>query len=133
MRRQAQRWNEISLTALDAAFSTGHMYRLKREQMPQWAQEAGAITGAWLWSYRGDPVLSTGLLSTGDVHGHFDVERSYPDRPRFKYDRYFFIRLVDGRVFQIGPFKDVEYGHHLNERPAWFAKYCSESTSEPDS
>jgi len=46
-----------------------------------------------------------------------------------KYDRYYFIKMVDQRVFQMGPFKNVDDGHHLRERPRWALDYSSESAS----
>ena len=60
------------------------------------------------------------------VQAYMDVERRGPTDPGLlKYDRYLFIKMVDGRVFQAGPFKDVEYGHHLRQRPAWLGEYMS--------
>jgi len=59
-----------------------------------------------------------------------DVERTDPSDPGLlKYDRYVFVRMVDGRVFQAGPYKDLDYGHHLRARPSWTRSYSSQSGS----
>ena len=116
------------MPALDEALSTGCVHSLSREAMPNWAREVKTVTGAWLYFQGGVHAVSTGHLSTGGVHAYVDVERYDPANPIFKYDRYFFIRMVDGRVFQAGPFKDIEYGHHRDDRPHWLGDYCSEST-----
>ncbi len=128
MKHQETKWKEIELAALDVDPSTGMMHALSCQELPGWARKVTNVTGAWCCLYGGEPVASTGLLSTDDVHGHIDIERSYSHHPRFKYDRYFFIKVMDDRVFQLGPFKDVEYGHHLDERPAFLVGYYSEST-----
>ena len=51
------------------------------------------------------------------------------DPELLKYDRYYFIKMADSRVFQMGPFKDLDYGHHLRARPGWTLDYSSDSAS----
>ncbi len=60
-----------------------------------------------------------------------DTERRFDptDPTLLKYDRYYYVKMNDGRVFQLGPFKNVDYGHHLHERPEWTRQYSSNSAS----
>jgi hypothetical protein len=103
-------WKEVELPLLHTALSTGRATELTRDEMPGWAQEVPAVSGAWLY-YEGG--------------AHLDVERQHDRRPPFRYDRYLLVKMRDGRVFQLGPDKDVDYGHHLDTRPDWIDKYRS--------
>jgi hypothetical protein len=126
MKRHRPNWKEVELPLLQAALSTGRARELTRDEMPVWAQTVPEVSGAWLYYEGGAALDSTGSLSTSDVHAHLDVERQRDDSPRFRYDRYFLVKMRDGRVFQLGPDKDVEYGHHHETRPDWIDKYRSE-------
>lgn len=126
---QDLRWREVGLPALNAALSSGRTYFLPGELRPEWTQQLPTVTAAWLY-YEGGPLLgSTGSLSTSAAQARMDVERFDPSDPNLlKYDRYYFVRMVDDRVFQLGPFKDQDYGHHLRQRPQWTQQYSSRST-----
>lgn len=118
------------MPALSAALSSGHTYFVPTELRPSWAQPLQTISGAWLHFTGGDPAASTGSLSTTGAHARMDTERFDSTNPGFlKYDRYYYVKMEDGRVFQLGPFKDVDYGHHLRERPQWAAQYSSNRAS----
>ena len=43
---------------------------------------------------------------------HMIVERQHEEAPHFRYDQHLFVKMADGRVFQTGPYKDIEFGHH---------------------
>jgi hypothetical protein len=125
MKRQRPNWKEVELPLLETALTTDRAKELTRNEMPVWAQTVPAVSAAWLYYEGGAPLDSTGSLSTGDVHVHLDVERQHDESPRFRYDRYLFVKMRDGRAFQLGPDKDVEYGHHHVTRPDWIDKYRS--------
>jgi hypothetical protein len=122
------KWKEVQVGVLQKALSTGHAHRLSHDEMPTWAQDSNAVTTAWLYTESGKPVESTGALSTGHVHGHRFVERQHLKSPRFRYDQYLLVKVAGGRVFQLGPYKDIEFGHHHDQRPSWLDKFRSEST-----
>ena len=129
MTRELQ-WREVDVPALNQALSSGQTYYVPPELMPDWAQGLKTVSGVWLHYHRGQPAGSTVSLSTSQAQARLDIERFDPtDAGLLKYDRYYFIKMVDQRVFQIGPFKNVDYGHHLRERPRWALDYSSESAS----
>jgi hypothetical protein len=57
------------------------------------------------------------------------VERTVPEAPALRYYRYLYIKMEDGRVFQAGPIKDLEYKRHRDQRPPWLDSYNARSTS----
>ena len=120
-------WREVGLPALHAAVSSGCTQFVPPELRPQWAQQLPSVTGAWLYYEGGIPLGSTGSMSTQQAQARLDIERTDP--PVLKYYRYFFVELSDGRVFQLGPFKDLDYGHRLHSRPEWTRAYPSSSSA----
>jgi hypothetical protein len=44
-----------------------------------------------------------------------------------KFDRYYYICLDDGAFWQSGPYKDLDYGHHLAKRPSFLDRYSRSS------
>ena len=123
------RWREVNLPALNAALSSGATVFLPPELRPPWMQQLPTVTGAWIYYEGGETAASTSSLSTNAAHARVDMERFDPaSTDLLKYDRYYFVRTRDDRVFQLGPFKNVEYGHHLRERPPWVAQLIPGST-----
>lgn len=122
-------WKEVLSSALDAILSTGEAQPLDPKAWPSWARTTPGFTGAW-FTYIGDTLAtSTGTLSTEHLHAHVDFERTAEEPPPLRYYRFVYVKMIDGRVFQAGPFKDLEYDRHREERPAWLAPYVSTSTS----
>jgi len=124
-KRHVPNWKEVDLPVLEAALSTGRIKELTRDEMPGWTRSVPAVSAAWLYYEGGSPLDSTGSLSTEDFHARIDIERQYPVSPRLRYDHYLFVKMADDRVFQLGPDKDVEYGHHHEVRPDWLDRYRS--------
>ena len=130
MNKQPFKWKEVSFPVFQQVLSSGQTYFVPPELRPEWAQNLNTVSGAWLYYYGGRPRASTRSLSTSAVNAHVDVERFDPtDTGLLKYDRYFYIKMDDGCVFQAGPWKDVDYGHHLRRRPDWAEQYSSESAT----
>ncbi len=122
-------WKEIPLPALDAILSTGEAQPLDPEAWPSWARTTPSFSGAWLTWVGGALATSTGALSTKNAQAHVDLERKAEDPAPLRYYRYLYVKMADGRVFQAGPFKDLEYDRHREQRPSWLAPYITPSTS----
>ena len=121
-------WKEIPVPALETILSTGQAQPVAPEAWPLWARTTPGFSGAWL-SYVGGPLAtSTGTLSTGNVQAYVDIERKASKPPSLRYYRYLYVKMTDGRVFQAGPFKDLEYERHREERPPWLSSYIATST-----
>jgi hypothetical protein len=127
-RQMTLMWKETQLPALDKLLSTGEAQPLPREDWPEWARSKSEYTGVWLYPVLDPLALSTGNLSTDNVHSFLDAERSANKGSPLRYYRYLYIKMIDGRVFQAGPFKDLEYERHRYERPSWLEAYRSTST-----
>ena len=114
---------EVSPATLDGLLSTGEAVPCAREKWPLWAERMQGISGSW-FSYVGAmDATSTGSLSTDHAKGYIDVERRSTSGATHRYYRYFFVRMIAGRVFQLGPRKDNEYRHHRYDRPARLDEY----------
>lgn len=122
-------WKEVPLPALETLLSTGEAQPLQPETWPVWARTTPGFSGAWFSYVDGVPATSTGTLSTGNVHGYVDIERTATQSPTLRYYRFLYVKMTDGRVFQAGPLKGLEYDRHREARPAWLASYVSTSTS----
>jgi hypothetical protein len=97
-------------------------------ELPTWAGKVPEIQAVWATTYL-EPRIVESTGTTTPITGSFDVERQgkRPTDP-LKYDRYYFICMHDGTVWQSGPYKDPEYGHHLMERPAFLSQYPRSSS-----
>jgi hypothetical protein len=117
---------------LDEIGSTG-AYALSRHQAPDWMQHVQPITGVRLDFAGGPRIESTGMLSTGAIHGTVLVERTHIDGPvdrRFRYSRYLIARVEDGRVYQAGPHNDpIGVRHHEPARSTLITALYACSTS----
>ena len=122
-------WKEVPLPAFDTTLSTGQKQPLPREYWPNWARMKDDYTRAWSSWVGGPLAMSTGTLSTGNVQVSIDMERRSQRSPLWRYYRYYFGKIIDGRVFQSSPIKDVEYGHHHEQRPTCLPSYILPSTS----
>lgn len=122
-------WKQVPLPALQTLLSTGEAQPLPRATWPDWARATPGCSGAWFSHVGADPATSTDALSTGHVHGYVDMERTAAERPPLRYYRYLYVKMTDGRVFQAGPLKDLEYERHREVRPSWLASHVSTSTS----
>jgi len=123
------KWKKTCVPALETVLSTGQAQPLAPDAWPLWTRRKPDFSGAW-YTYVGGPLAtSTGTLSTGNVQAYIDIERKASQPPPLRYDRYLYAKVHDGRVFQAGPIKDVEYGHHREQRPSWLAPCIPPSTS----
>jgi len=123
MDRRAPQWKPVSAESFRQARSSGQTVQLAPSELPTWAREIPEIQAVWASPFSEPRVIaSTG--TTTPVTGSFDVERrgKRPAEP-LKYDRYYYICMHDGSVSQSGPYKNPEYGHHLEERPAFLTQY----------
>jgi hypothetical protein len=119
-------WREISLPALSNVLSTGTAQPLARELWPKWAQEAPGFTAAWFTPLDAPLSTSTGTLATSSAQASVDMERFEPGSTApLVYYRYVYCRMIDGRTFQLGPLKELEYERHRDERPPWLQEYRS--------
>lgn len=111
------RWNEINLPVLTTNLSTAPAQPLSRDGWPTWAQGTTDFVAGWLYPIGSSRAASTAELSTGCAQAYVDFERNASIGPPFRYYRYAYATVLDGRTFQFGPIKDVEYGHHRWGRP----------------
>jgi hypothetical protein len=121
-------WKEIQLPALQNLLSTHEAQPLAREQWPEWTRATPDFVAAWYTPLDAPLATSSGTLSSGHAQASIDMERTDSKPPLLRYYRYVYCKMVDGRIFQAGPFKDLEYERHRNERPPWLASYRSTST-----
>jgi hypothetical protein len=122
-------WREIPLPALNSVLSTGEAQPLARDQWPKWARETPAFAAAWFTPLDALLNTSTGSLATSSAQAYVDMERieSGSTAP-LRYYRYVYCQMTDGRTFQLGPLKKLEYERHREERPSWLTSYKSTST-----
>lgn len=131
MARESPRWKPVSAEAFRTERTSGQTTRLPVNELPSWAMQVSEVQAVWVSAFVEPRVMSsTGTVTP--VTGSFDVERrgKKPADP-LKYDRYYYICMQDGSVWQSGPYKNVDYGHHLAERPAFLNEF-SRSTGTTD-
>jgi hypothetical protein len=96
-------WEEVSLPALETLLSTGEAQPLPSQSWPAWARTTPGFSAAWFSYVGGLPATSTSSLSTGNVHGYVDIERTASEPPALRYYRYLYVKMTDGRVFSGWP------------------------------
>jgi hypothetical protein len=121
-------WKEIELSVLKNMLSTEEIVPLPKDQWPKWARDNDEFKGGWISFMGGELALSTGHLSTDEIRAQLDLERRDKRPPHLRYYRYVYVETKGGRVFQVGPFKDLEYLRRRDDRPAWLGSCCSTST-----
>jgi len=98
-------------------------------QWPTWAEATSAFAAAWFTSLDAPLNTSTGELAVSRAQASVDMERIEPGSATpFVYYGYFYCQMTDGRTFQYGPVKDLEYERHRVEHPPWLASYKSTAT-----
>ena len=123
------KWKEINLPALTTDLSTAQAQPLPRDTWPSWARTKADFSGAWFFPVAGSFVASTTALSTGNVQVYVDFERTASETPPLRYYRCLYAKVMDGRVFQAGPFKNLEYERHRDQRPSWLSSSTTGSTA----
>lgn len=113
------RWNEIILPALATNLSTAPAQPLPRYSWPKWTQGATDFVAGWFYPTGASPVTSTAALSTGHAQAYVDFERMAAEAPPLRYYRYAYAKVEDGRTFQYGPIKNLEYERQRALRPPW--------------
>src|SRR4029077_19394767 len=107
--RQTEKWIEIDMPVFERFLSTGKWQPLAREQRPKWGQSKQEFTEMWVTPVLDPPAGSTGSLSTDSLHAYIDAERVATKGRPLRYNRYYFARTKDSRVFQWSkPDRDVE-------------------------
>jgi hypothetical protein len=121
-------WREIPLPALDNVRSTGAAQPLPRELWPTWAHDKPDFVGVWFMPLDAPLNTSTESLTPSGAQASLDPERidSGSTTPLVYY-RYVYCQMTDGRTFQLGPMKKLEYERHREERPSWSKSYKSAS------
>jgi len=120
-------WKLINQAKFEKLQSTEQMQPLDRKEWPPWASGNPNFSAAWITPMNETILTSTKQLSTSTVIASVDMERTSTKGTPLRYYRYFYAKMIDGRVFQAGPFKNIEYKHHRNDRPAWLAAYSTTS------
>ena len=118
-------WREVTNDALAQVRSTGQVYPFAAGDVGGWIGESSHVSGVWISSTSLAPLGSTSDLSTSAPTGRMLTERSHETGARRRYDRYLLVQMVDGRVFQAGPYKNVDFGHHHDDRPDWLNAYTT--------
>ena len=107
--RQTEKWIEIDMPVFERFLSTGKWQPLAREQRAKWGQSKQEFTEMWVTPVLDPPAGSTGSLSTDSLHAYIDAERVATKGRPLRYNRYYFARTKDSRVFQWSkPDRDVE-------------------------
>ena len=128
MPRHTSQWKPVQADEFESARSSGHTVRMGKNQYPDWAAKVPKIQAIWVHDYSDPQTISSTGTST-PVSGSFDVERrgKHPGEP-LKVDRYYYISMEDGSYWQSGPYKDLDYGHHLDKRPGFLNQYPRSSS-----
>jgi hypothetical protein len=120
---------QYSLPALGNVLSTGALQPLAPHQWPAWARRTPDFAAAWFTPLDAPLNTSTGELAISRAQASVDMERIEPgSETPFVYYCYFYCQMTDGRTFQYGPVKDLEYERHRVEHPPWLASYKSTAT-----
>ena len=72
----------------------------------------------------GQPLAaSSGTLSTDHAQAEMLAERIDQKSPTHRSYRYFCCQMADGRIFQAGSSKDLDFDRPRDSRPPWLDKY----------
>ena len=113
------KWKQIDLPSLTLSLSTASEQPLSRDKWPTWTQKQLEFAAGWFTPTDGSVAPSTVAMSTAHVQAYVDFERRASVGAPFRYYRYLYATIADGRTFQSEPLKNVEYGHHRDGRPTW--------------
>lgn len=119
------RWIKVPRAELDQLASTGSFVPIKRDRVVRWSPAGQKFIDGWFSFAQDVTADSTNALSTELVRGWVDYERIDARDRKHKYYRYIYVLTEDKQVYRRGPFKDMDWEHHHDDRPEWLV-------SEPD-
>ena len=118
MKKNKPNWKQIECSAFEADHTAGKLQPLPSDNWPTWGKRNHIKMNMYFTDLDREKKGDTGYLSTSDVNTEILMERY--DKHMYKYYSYYYVELVDGRVFQIGPYTtNIPGGHHQLKRPEW--------------
>ncbi len=120
MKSDEPNWKQIEWSTFEAIRSIGKLQPLPQEHWVDWSDSNKTITNMYFTDLDREKKGDTDYLSLFEVNAKMLMERY--EHGTFKYYSYYFITMVDGRVFQSRPYtSDIPGGHHQLKRPDWLS------------
>jgi hypothetical protein len=109
------RWAQLPQQPFAEVAASGCTYELPRRDWPLWAQRTSQVQRVLIYSL-GPGEAQPSVCTTATVVARLLSERYDPkDEAPYNYNWYFVVRSSDGQLYQSGPSRDVDFGHHLRD------------------
>jgi len=106
-------WSRLSSAAFEEVLGSGKTFTLSPSDRPAWAQDQAKFRRMWVYGL-GAGEITPSLQTTASMVAKLITERFDPrDELPYNYNWYAVIESSNGGLFQSGPHRDVEFGHHL--------------------
>jgi len=108
------RWTLVPQAEFLAVTASNNTRPLDREEWPTFVDQFGGVECVYGVRFDAPRDVSLDQTEIQSASGSMDLLRR--DADLIKAYRYLYVERAD-EVFRIGPFKDLDYGHHRGDLP----------------
>ena len=107
------RWTPIPAEIIAPILGSGCTYELPKAQWPLWAQSEPKFQRLFIYGMSPGETIPS-VTTSVDQAARLLAERLDPkDALPYNYNWHAIIQSKSGDFYQSGPFRDVDFGHHL--------------------
>ena len=112
---KGDRWTPLTTEAFRPILSSGKTYELLSQDWPAWARRPGQVARMFAYALAPGERLPS-AQTTGHQVGRLLSERyDSGDSEPWNYNWYAVVQSSNGSLYQSGPSRDIDFGHHLQE------------------
>ena len=108
-------WTTFEPAAFSLVRDSGCTYELPRQDWPPWTQRAPQVQRIFVYALAPGEAAPS-IHTTATVVGRLLTERHDPkDEAPYNYNWYAVVQSSNGALYQSGPHRDIDFGHHLSQ------------------
>src|SRR5438132_25969 len=107
------RWTPITSATVQPILGSGCTYQLSQAQWPPWAHNEPQFQRFFIYGLLPGETIPS--LTTSVEHAARLLAERYDhkDAEPYNYNWYAIVQSSNGDFYQSGPFRNVDFGHHL--------------------
>ncbi len=119
----ARDWTKIDLPAFGPIRDSGCTYQLSGTLQPQWARDAHQVQRMFVYALAPGETIPSVETTAKHVARLLAERYDRKDAKPWNYNWYGVVETPAGELYQTGPHRDVDFGHHLGAPPAFLSSH----------